>query len=291
MSGAQTNPSLIQPGTRLLELTPEDMTVTVESGITLAALQSELSAHGQWLPIDPPGAQRISIRELLANDLSGPRRFGCGTIREHLIGIKVVLPDGRLIHSGGKVVKNVAGYDLAKLFIGARDTLGTILEATFKLRPVPEVESFVGARVGKIADAGQMTRAVLQSELTPVVLDWHREEDGSVFLVTGFAGTQAEVEWQLEIARSVGITAEANLNYEAHFWTGSAPVHRASVLPTKLGEFIAELGSRSFVARAGNGVVYFRGARMAPRQTQPTVLMRRVKHAYDPHGLLPEYSA
>src|SRR5688500_12538970 len=104
---------------RVIDLAPEDMTVTVESGIMLAALQKELAKHGQWLPIDPPNPENISIRDVLSQNLNGPRRFGYGTIREHLIGMKVVLAEGRIIKSGGKVVKNVAGYDLAKLFIGA----------------------------------------------------------------------------------------------------------------------------------------------------------------------------
>ncbi|MGZ5508735.1 MAG: FAD-binding oxidoreductase, partial [Limisphaerales bacterium] len=101
---------------RVIEHTPEDMTVTVEGGATLANLQTEVRKRGQWLPIDPPNAS-ITIQQLLASNASGPRRFGFGTVRDYVIGMAVVLADGRLIHSGGKVVKNVAGYDLMKLFI------------------------------------------------------------------------------------------------------------------------------------------------------------------------------
>lgn len=281
-----------QPGARILELTPEDMTVAVESGVTLAVLQRELAAHGQWLPIDPPNADGLSIRELLARNLSGPRRFGYGAIREHLIGIKVLLPDGRVIHSGGKVVKNVAGYDLAKLFIGAEGTLGAIVEATFKLRPLPEAEKFVGACAENIGEAERLTRAVLQSEVTPVVLDWHRENDPSMWVVAGFAGTRQEVEWQLERTRSLGFMADVNLDYETRFWSDTAPAHLASVLPSKLGEVIAQLTSRPFVARAGNGAVYYRGEKLTThKQVQPVELMRRMKNAYDPNHLLPELIA
>src|SRR5438874_79084 len=85
---------------RILEYTPEDMTVTVEAGITLADLQLRLAQHGQWLPIDPPNPGTITIADILNANASGPRRLGYGTIREHLLGITVVLADGRIIHSG-----------------------------------------------------------------------------------------------------------------------------------------------------------------------------------------------
>src|SRR5436189_2353814 len=96
---------------RLLEHKAEDMTATVEAGITLAELQQQLAARGQWLPIDPPKPEELTIGAILENNASGPRRLGYGTIRDYVLGMTVVLADGRLIHSGGKVVKNVAGYD------------------------------------------------------------------------------------------------------------------------------------------------------------------------------------
>src|SRR5579859_6103839 len=103
---------------RVLEHTAEDMTVTVEAGITLSALQAALGRHRQWLAVDPPNPERVTIADIINQNLSGPRRFGFGTIRDHLIGITVAMADGSLVHSGGKVVKNVAGYDLMKLFVG-----------------------------------------------------------------------------------------------------------------------------------------------------------------------------
>jgi FAD/FMN-containing dehydrogenase len=287
---------------RVLEVAPEDMTVAVEAGLSLGALQRELAKHRQWLPIDPPNGETISIHEVLSHDLSGPRRFGCGTIREHLIGMKVVLADGRLIKSGGKVVKNVAGYDLAKLFIGARDSLGIIVEATFKLRPLPAVERFVGTQLAGIAEVKPAIRAVLDSELTPVVLDAHRLEGtqsksersadslvrAPISIVLGFAGTREEVDWQLAVARSLGFETETGLDYEAHFWNDSAPVSRLSVLPSRLAETIDDLGRRPFIARAGNGVIYFRGD-MIPLKNNPLLeLMRRLKNAYDPKNILPD---
>jgi glycolate oxidase FAD binding subunit len=284
-------PTDLKSRTRVLELTPEDMTVTVESGINLGALQKELARHRQWLPIDPPNAETTTIHDLLARDLSGPRRFGYGTIREHLIGMKVALTDGLVIKSGGKVVKNVAGYDLAKLFIGARLSLGIIIEATFKLRPLPEVERIIGARFA-ITEASQAIRSVLNSELTPVVLDLHRLGGiPEVTLVIGVAGARAEVEWQLKLAAKLGVQAEATLDYEAVFWNDSAPVQRFSALPSRLMEGVAKLGNRPFVARAGNGTIYHRGDRVGPAQALPMELMRRVKAAYDPKNILPEFKS
>ena len=293
---------------RVLELAPEDMTVTLETGLTLGALQKELTKHRQWLPIDPPNADQISIHEVLSKNLSGPRRFGYGTIREHLIGMKVVLADGRTIKSGGRVVKNVAGYDLAKLFIGARDSLGIIVEATFKLRPVPEVECFVCRHAANVNEAKEILRAVIDSELTPVVLDAHRltnevenlalrgasvpnsarSASGATLIVLGLAGTRAEVDWQLSLARKLGFETETTLDYEKDFWSNATSPHHISVLSSRLMETIEELGPRRFVARAGNGVVYFRGEPMPGSDNLPSELMRRIKSAYDPKHILPE---
>jgi len=285
---------------RVLELTPEDMTVTVEAGLTLAALQRQLAAHGQWLPIDPPHPDRTAIHEVLAQNLSGPRRFGYGTVREHLIGMKVVLADGRTIKSGGKVVKNVAGYDLAKLFIGARDSLGIIVEATFKVQPLPEQERFVARRV-PLEKLGAVIRAVLDSALTPVVLDAHgpgqtaeatrvRSSASTATIVLGFAGTREEVEWQLAEARSLGFDTDAALEHETSFWSAPEQPHHVSVLPSRLGEIIAEIRG-PWLARAGNGLVHYRGeALRVSRPALPAALMSRVKQAYDPKNILPELS-
>src|SRR5215475_2109934 len=128
---------------RVLEHTPGDMTATVETGITLAEFQKRVGQHGQWLAIDPPHPERTTIADIINTNSSGPRRYGCGTIRDYLIGLTAILADGTVIHSGGKVVKNVAGYDLMKLFIGGQGTVGVVVEATFKLRPLPESEQFV----------------------------------------------------------------------------------------------------------------------------------------------------
>jgi len=274
---------------KVREHTPEDMTVTVEAGVTLAALQAQLARAGQWLPIDPPQPERVSVRELLDENLSGPRRFCYGTIREHLIGIGVVLADGRLIRAGGKVVKNVAGYDLCKLFVAARGTLGVIVEATFKLRPLPAVEQFVAVKCASLDEAGSQIERVLDSPVTPVVLDLHHQQDRAQFtVVVGFAGTCDEVEWQLDRAAGLGFNESADLDYERAFWAEAGLPHKLSVAPTKLIEVIRSLGDVPFVARSGNGVVFYRGGPAPPKAKWPTDLFRRAKDAYDPKRVFPE---
>ncbi|MBI3874522.1 MAG: FAD-binding oxidoreductase [Verrucomicrobia bacterium] len=171
--GAKLPPVNLRALRRIIAHTPEDMTVKVEAGLTLAELQSRLATAGQWLPVDPPFAERVTIRELLEENLSGPRRCGHGTVREHLIGLGALLADGRLIHSGGNVVKNVAGYDLQKLFIGSRGTLGIVVEATFKVQPLPEAEEFIAACCDSLEQAAALIGKVQESPLTPVAFDLH----------------------------------------------------------------------------------------------------------------------
>ena len=311
---------------RLLEHTPEDMTATVETGMTLGELQSRLAARRQWLPVDPPGADELTLGALLATNATGPRRFGYGTVRDYLLGAKVALADGTLIAPGGKVVKNVAGYDLAKLFIGSRGSLGVLAEATFKLRPLPETERFVHAQCDSFGQAGRLLEAVLSSEVTPVVLDLHNlsAPPRRYSLVVGFAGTREDVDWQLERAATLGVNQPATLDYEREFWNNTSvgtlsagtlsvgtlspaspspfptsqalerhqtasttsPVQKISVLPSRLIETLQGL-SAPFVSRAGNGIVYYRGAPLPKPAEAPFQLSLRLKQTWDPKNILP----
>lgn len=281
----------VEPGglNHVIEHTPADMTATAEAGITLAALQTELAKHGQWLPVDPPDPERLTLRELLDVNACGPRRFGYGTVRDHVIGLKVGLPDGRLIRSGGKVVKNVAGYDLAKLFIGGGGTLGVIAEATFKLRPLPEAEEFVERRCESLTQTETLIGSVLDANIDPVVLDFHNVRPTKTpTLVLGFAGTRPEVEWQCIQARALGFTQPSDLSHEKRFRCDETPAQRLSVLPSRMVEAIRRLGEVPLVARAGNGVIYHRGAPGPRRNDLPVKLMRRLKEAFDPKHILPD---
>ena len=116
---------------------PADLVATAEAGLTLADFQKQLEQNGQWLPVDPPDNGTATLGGIVATGASGPQSFGYGPLRSFVIGLRVVLADGRQIKAGGRVVKNVAGYDLCKLFTGSFGTLGLITEVTFKLRPLP----------------------------------------------------------------------------------------------------------------------------------------------------------
>jgi FAD/FMN-containing dehydrogenase len=287
--GEKISPVNLSALNRVLEHKAEDMTATVETGISLADFQKQLSTLGQWLPIDPPHSEKLSIGDLLSANLSGPRRFGYGTVGDYLIGIKVVLGDGRVISPGGKVVKNVAGYDLAKLFIGGQRSLGVIVEATFKLRPLPEAENFVASKCESLDAADAFIEAVLNSELTPVIFDLQNLSDSnSATLILGFAGTRDEVEWQSTKARDLGFNESGSLNYESQFWSDSAPANRLSVLPSKAIETIKALNGVPFVVRAGNGIVYHRGTASSQKNDLPINLMQRLKNEFDPKHIFPE---
>ena len=264
---------------------PDDLTVAVTTDTTLGELQAQLAPRGQWLPVDPPHPERLTIKQILDLNLSGPRRFGHGTIREHLLGIRAQLPDGRTIRNGGAVVKNAAGYDLCRLLTGARGELGAILEATFKVAPKPELERFLDARFASLKAAVDFVEKVDTSALLPVVLDLHWLNPGAEWIVVvGFAGDRETVEWQCAEVQRFGRLEESCLEHENRFWVdGMADmgVRKLSVLPSKLGETIESLGAgvTALLARAGNGVIYYRGGPVPP-EPQPSPLMRRLREAF-----------
>jgi glycolate oxidase FAD binding subunit len=131
-------------GSSVLEHEPGDLTCIVEAGIRVSQLQAALEQHGQRFSLDPPGDPTLG--ECLLENLSGPLSHRFGTMRDLVIGVTVVLPDGTRASSGGKVVKNVAGYDLGKLFCGSRGRLGTVERLALRLHPKPEATRTVITR-------------------------------------------------------------------------------------------------------------------------------------------------
>src|SRR5688500_5125073 len=123
---------------QVIDYPARDMTITVQAGITIAALQAELAKESQWLPVDVASPERATLGGAIALNQSGPRRYGFGTLRDYVIGISFVTDDGVEVKAGGRVVKNVAGYDLMKLQIGALGTLGVVTQVTLKVKPRPE---------------------------------------------------------------------------------------------------------------------------------------------------------
>lgn len=273
----------------MVEHHPEDMTASVEAGMTLAAFQKSLRSFGQWLPIDPPHAGTLAIGDLLAHDFSGPRRLGYGTIRDYLIGIKVVLADGQTVKAGGKVVKNVAGYDLCKLFIGARHSLGIIVEGTFKLRPLPEEERFLRMEAESIDALETIRQGLLASRVEPIIFDAHNL-NVKIAAFAAFAGSREDVAAQMESARAIGFSAAESENYAEEFWSGKLP-RKISVLPSMAIRTLTNLEAEQFLVHLGNGVIHFRGGNPPSEERLPHVLMERVKQAYDPKGIFPAYKA
>jgi FAD/FMN-containing dehydrogenase len=155
---------------RIIEHEPADLVAVAEAGVTLKDFNEALRQKGQWLPLDPPDDGRATIGGVVATGQGGAQQFGYGAPRRHVIGMKVVLADGSLIKVGGRVVKNVAGYDLCKLFTGSYGTLGVIVEVNFKLRPLP-FETSTTMAWGPREDLLAGARQVINSRLFPVAIE------------------------------------------------------------------------------------------------------------------------
>ena len=294
---------------RVLEHSQADMVVSVEAGITLEALQAELARSGQFLPVDPFGSPGHTIGGLLATGWTGPLRMRYGSPRDFLIGIRVALPDGKLVTAGGRVVKNVSGYDMMKLHYGALGTLGVIVGASFKAFPRPLHEATV------TADGGwQDAERALSSPLAPVAVEL---TSGGKVLARFFGGPDAvkgavaglgwkpapDGAWSEHAARaperwariSVPRTAlrdAVHLLPEGADWWASAGSGIAHWAPGA-----ADAGAvrdvRSRVEAAGGSLVMLAAPDAFMREVgawgrPPATLdvMRRIKAAFDPDGVL-----
>ncbi|HZQ03961.1 MAG TPA: FAD-binding oxidoreductase [Gaiellaceae bacterium] len=244
---------------RVLEYEPGDLTAVVEAGVRLSRLQSELAAHDQMLALDPPGDPTIGA--CLAGDLSGPRRHRYGAMRDLVIGVTVVLADGTIASSGGKVVKNVAGYDLGKLFAGSRGRLGLIARVALRLHPRPSAEATV---VAEADDARAFWRELQASQLVPSAVDYLPPNRFALL----FEGGEAAVERQVEACPGDG-------RGEAAVWDEAAARQRraASTVPHEWQDCL--------LARPGPGIAYVDSPR---RPWSP--LAERVRAAFDPEGVL-----
>jgi glycolate oxidase FAD binding subunit len=155
---------------RVLDHTAGDLVVVAEAGVRLADLQAQLAGSGQWLALDPP-EPGATLGGVLSANASGPRRLRYGTVRDLLIGVTVVLADGTVAAAGGKVVKNVAGYDLGKLYAGAHGTLGVVVSTTWRLHPLPPARRVVVLDLPDAAAAGPLALRLARSTLTPTAVE------------------------------------------------------------------------------------------------------------------------
>ena len=178
---------------QVVEFEPADLTITVQAGITLSALREATGAAGMVVPFDPALPHGATVGGVLAAALSGPARMSFGAPRDFTIGLRVVTADGRLTRAGGKVVKNVAGYDLCKLYIGSLGTLGVIVEATFKTVPLPQAERLLAFEFDDPASACVLVSRAIQAGLAMRSALLVREA-GSWRLDLVLAGMPAAVE-------------------------------------------------------------------------------------------------
>jgi glycolate oxidase FAD binding subunit len=257
---------------RILEHEAGDLTVTVEAGVRLAALNARLAASGQRLSLDPPGDPTVGA--VVAGDLFGPLAHRFGRARDLLLGVTVVFADGLAASAGGKVVKNVAGYDLGKLFAGSAGRLGLIARASFRLHPAPAATRTLVAPVADPAEAGRAYRAILHSELAPSVCDllW----PGRLALV--FEGSERTVDRQLSLARKlVGGDEDGDVLAEARArQTGARQAFGAAELPGVLERLPTGL--------VRLGPVCFAFGRGEPPPWSP--LAERIRERLDPAGTL-----
>jgi len=236
----------------IVDYAPADLTVTVQAGMTLGRLQETLARHGQCLPVDIASPERQTVGGIVAARADSLRRFGFGSVRDGLIGVSVINARGELVKGGGKVVKNVAGYDLPKLYCGSWGTLGLIVEASFKVAAVPQTSATVAVPLDANQNSEDALDSILGSDLQPsfVVLlnpDAAKgilEADGDAqYLIVGFDGPTEAVEWQVNALGGVEGRLNAGAEREARtrlrdFSLLDAPLTAAfHILSSQVGAF------------------------------------------------------
>jgi glycolate oxidase FAD binding subunit len=276
---------------RVIEYEPADLVVTVQAGMRLAEMQRVLGEHGQFLPLDPPLAERSTIGGIIAANASGPLRLRYGACRDQLLGVRVVNANGTITKGGGKVVKNVTGYDMCKLYTGSLGTLGVIVEASFKLAPLPDQENTVLAWFRQLPEAFAAARTIAGSGLPVLACELLSARaadviqhaagvappaDGAFLLAIRVGGGPSAVRRQEEDLLRLCSAASGRMIAEAGhqaLWQAIADFGRGafdsivklSVPPSRCGELLAALDPRtSFVSQVLSGVSYVFGADPEP---------------------------
>jgi glycolate oxidase FAD binding subunit len=256
---------------RILAHRHGDLTATIQAGASLTDVNHQLAAKGQWLPIDT-AFEAATIGGLVATNDAGPLRHRYGTPRDLLIGITLALTDGRLVKAGGHVVKNVAGYDLGRLMSGSFGTLAAIVDATFKLLPVPATSQTVVARFADGAALAAAAAALAATDLEPLASDLHvTPAAGDYWLLVRFATSPAATEAQVAAARPLlgGSTGTVHgkdetllwRDHREELWRRPGAIVRLSWMPASLGAVLALIDTAArksgiateFVGRAAVG--------------------------------------
>jgi glycolate oxidase FAD binding subunit len=260
---------------RILEHDPGDLTCTVEAGVRLSQLQAVLAASGQRLSLDPPGDPTLGA--LLARNVSGPLRHRFGAPRDLVLGATLVLGDGTIANAGGKVVKNVAGYDLARLVCGSEGRLALIVRASFRLHPLPKASRTL---VVETDDAPSVVATLLRSQLQPSALDVLHP--GRVLVL--FEGSERAVDVQAAAVRELGgVESDDSLWDESRARQAAAP-GRLRFTPGDLAEALAELGDA--VVRPAAGIAYTAEPADETGPISGQTLVDRIAAELDPRGVL-----
>jgi glycolate oxidase FAD binding subunit len=271
---------------QIIDFAARDMTVTVQTGITIHALREALVRENLRLPIDIALDRQATLGGILAANSSGPRRYGYGTLRDYVIGIGALNNAGNEFKAGGRVVKNVAGYDLCKLLVGSLGTLGIITQATLKLRPLAEQQALL-ALACQSARLESILTCLHESRTRPVSLDLLNQTAARIVfahanltapeapwvLLVGFEDNVDAVTWQVQqlvkemstqcrLEARVDFTAEPLWNALVDFsaWPQTQTVFKARVLPSA-GAWFCQSVDRgpnrpALRAHAGNGIIY-----------------------------------
>lgn len=291
-----------------------DMTITVQAGMTVSELQRVLRAANQHLPIDVAAPERTTVGGMISKALAGSRRFSRGTVRDLLIGVAVVGAGGSLIRGGGRVVKNVAGYDLCKMYAGSWGWLGVVVEGTFKVAAIPESSAAVCAEFSDMKPISMAADALMASRLLPASMDlfvgataWRRVTPGAagetVFpfrIVVGFEGLREAVDAQArrcrELLASIGgaTTIFEAADYSAVRQAASDVLvchcaMRIGVKPSDVAALAARLATEArataVAAHLGNGVV---NATFHGEGVDWNAIVAMV-HGFDGHWVIPSF--
>lgn len=276
--GGPTEPAAVEISTRglkrVLQYEPRDLTISVEAGMPWTELSQLVAANGQMIPLDPPLCEQATVGGVVASNSSGPRRRLYGTARDLVIGMTFVTLEGKQVQSGGMVVKNVAGLDMAKLMIGSFGTLAAIAVVNFKLTPAPQAERSFLLAFDSLSRAVAARDGVLRSVLQPAALDLLSPAAAAPLGVNGWtlairvAGNLAVIErYEREFSHvSEGMGLEGGPHEELWKYVREiAPEHlaahpngvvvRASCTLKELEALLASMPEVA-VARAGSGVAY-----------------------------------
>jgi len=294
---------------RVIEHAWADLTVTVEAGCTIADLQRTLAEHGQRLAIDPLWPERATVGGVLSTNDSGALRLGYGSLRDLIIGITLVLADGTIAKSGGKVVKNVAGYDLPKLATGGLGTLGVITHAVFRLHPLPLNSRTLTITTADAAESERVVLAILGAQLAPAAVQIRNDSrSGNVDIL--LEGTLDGIAAQESAIKTFGMVGEGSPEVwkaREELW-GEGTIVKFTTLPSRISAASA-LFSRYVIQATGIGYGQFDGDLATLRATlekdggsltilgaskfdawgspgDALPLMRAVKAQFDPKGTL-----